>query len=461
MLFTSALFAVFFAVFLPLYVLARANVRTWLIIISSAVFYGAWDVRFAWLPFVLIGIGYAGSRWMASRPKAGDKIALVTTLSALCLPLIAIKYFPFINNAVCSIAGCAELSKNAIPLGISFVTFTLIAYVIDLRDGRYRDTSGLPGVLGLVMFFPHLIAGPILRPSELIPQIVRFSSLSRRMLALFPLGMILFAVGFAKKTVFADGVAQQVDKIYALPAEAISGADSVAAIYGFAVQIYCDFSGYTDMALGIALMLGIRLPENFRAPYLATSPQDFWRRWHMTLSRWLRDYVYIRLGGNRCRPTRRIVNVFATMALGGMWHGANWTFLAWGLYHAVGITSSGPLEQLASRGRIARIVAIAATFHFVIIGWVLFRATSLEHFGVLIGALGHWPSGLGGLSAYGSMLGLSALVLAIHRFDVLASLRRWVKRVPRLVPPVIAVITIGLAVLLSTSTPAKFIYFDF
>lgn len=461
MLFTSQQFALFFAVFLPLYLFARGAVRTWLIIVASAVFYGAWDPGYAFMPFLLIAVGYAGSLWTMRAEGEAAKHRLWVTLAVLCLPLILVKYLPFLNNSFCSLAGCDLLPKNVLPLGISFITFTLIAYIVDVRDGRYRASDGFPGVLGLVLFFPHLIAGPILRPAELIPQIVRGSSLLRRMRLLFPLGMILFAVGFAKKTVFADAVSVSVDKVYAMAPEALSGADALAAIYGFATQIYCDFSGYTDMALGIALMLGVRLPENFRSPYSACSPGEFWRRWHMTLSRWLRDYVYIRLGGNRCRPARRTLNVFATMALGGMWHGASWTFLIWGLYHAVGITAGGGLERFAARNRLAKAIAIVLTFHFVIFGWVLFRAASLEQALGVVRALGRWPSGLDGLTAYAGTFGLSLLILAVHRIDSLASLRRWTRRVPHAAPAGLAIVIILLAVLLSTATSAKFIYFDF
>jgi alginate O-acetyltransferase complex protein AlgI len=219
-----------------------------------------------------------------------------------------------------------------LPLGVSLVTFTLTAYIVDIYRGIFPPGAKLSHVLAYVLFFPHLIAGPILRPAELLPQLARPGPLRRTWL--LP-GIAIFTLGLVKKLVFADPVSEVVDAIYhsdAVP----SAPEALMALYGFSLQIYCDFSGYTDMAIGIALLLGVKLPENFGQPYCAVSLVDFWRRWHITLSYWLRDYLFIPLGGSHHGLTRQIVNVMITMALGGLWHGANWTFVFWGVLHGSG-----------------------------------------------------------------------------------------------------------------------------
>src|SRR6185437_9531767 len=205
-----------------------------------------------------------------------------------------------------------------LPLGISFVTFTLTAYVVDVYRGRFRVERNLVKMRGYVLFFPHLIAGPILRPHELLPQL---GHLRRALGARFTLGVALFAIGLVKKVIFADTISVLVDHVYH-ESGVVSGWEYLLAVHGFSMQIYCDFSGYTDMAIGLAYILRIRLPTNFRRPYISSSIVEFWRRWHITLSFWLRDYLYIPLGGNRQGRSRQMLNLLITMVLGGLWHGA-------------------------------------------------------------------------------------------------------------------------------------------
>ena len=259
---------------------------------------------------------------------------MFVTIVTLFVPLVFFKYTDFLyRDVVGPLFGIHDkILDLPLPLGVSFVTFTLTAYVVDIYRGTFQDRVSATTLTGYVLFFPHLIAGPILRPIELIPQLRRpRSALS----AHFYAGLAIFTVGLVKKLVFADQIAAVVDAAY--KADVLSAPQAWLAIYGFSMQIYCDFSGYTDMAIGLALVIGIRLPNNFLRPYGAFSLIDFWRRWHITLSFWLRDYLYIPLGGNRDGRLRTYVNMIITMTLGGLWHGASWTFVIWGVLHGVGV----------------------------------------------------------------------------------------------------------------------------
>ena len=325
MLFSSAAFLFFFAGYLTLHWLLPLRFRLPLIIAGSAIFYGYWNPYYLWLPFAMTLLAYYGALWMDSNGEPGAKrrrLAIVTVL--LLAPLVIVKYTNFIYSEVVGpVAGFSGSVANwALPLGISFITFTLIAYVVDVYRGHFPVERNLKMLTGLVLFFPHLIAGPILRPAELLPQL-RNQARLRRMRAVMAFGVTLFSVGLVKKVVFADTVSETVERVFSPDASGLSRLDYLVGIYGFALQIYCDFSGYTDMALGSALLLGVKLPRNFSRPYLATSLIEFWTRWHITLSKWLRDYLYIPLGGNRLGYLRQWMNLLVTMGLGGLWHGAN------------------------------------------------------------------------------------------------------------------------------------------
>jgi D-alanyl-lipoteichoic acid acyltransferase DltB (MBOAT superfamily) len=312
-----------------------------------------------------------------------------------------------------------------------------------------------------VLFFPHLIAGPILRPIELIPQLEHprgaFAFRTIPAVAIFTLGLV-------KKLVFADQLAEVVDGIYAKTALP-SGTEALFAVYGFAVQIYCDFSGYTDMAIGLALLLGARLPNNFARPYCSTTIIEFWRRWHITLSFWLRDYLYIPLGGSRGSRVRELVNILITMALGGLWHGANLNFVIWGICHGMGVSFVHAVRRLSPG--IARQVpswlGILFTFHFVTLAWILFRAPSLSDAknvasGLILGGYG---DALTFLSKNIFVAVLIVLFILLHRFDDHRRLK-WLIRRSRaeITLPFIAACWI-LAITISHGSSAKFIYFDF
>jgi D-alanyl-lipoteichoic acid acyltransferase DltB (MBOAT superfamily) len=309
--------------------------------------------------------------------------AVAFDLGLLCV----FKYLGFfvaeVDNALGSIAlgSPLPLLQVVLPIGISFFTFQAISYVADVYRGETRAAS-LGDVAILQAFFPHLVAGPIVRANELLPQL-RVPRDPRQVLA----GPALFLIvgGFIKKTVVADELARNVvDPVFNDPS-GHSGPEVLLAIYGFAAQIYCDFSGYTDMAIGLALLLGFQLPQNFNRPYLALSLQDFWRRWHMTLSRWLRDYLYIPLGGNRGGARKTLRNLMLTMLLGGLWHGAAWTFVIWGGIHGGAMSIERWTRERFHGFHVPAWVAWLITFHVVCLAWIFFRSPDLSTAFAMIG----------------------------------------------------------------------------
>ena len=344
MLFPTATFAIFFLIVLPLSWLAMPTVHRWrpLIVVASYVFYAWWDWRFI---FLLAGCTVwnhvMAVRIHRARVQSQRKALLWFALAGNLGVLGYFKYYDFFVNssdnllAVVGLDVPLSLRSIVLPVGISFYTFMAISYVVDTYRGDIVPTTFEKFAVYL-SFFPHLVAGPIVRPAELIPQIEtprdpRRVDTSR--------AFYLIATGLFKKVVIANFLASNiVDQVFGAPGQH-SSLEILIAIYAYAVQIYADFSGYTDIAIGIALLLGFSFPQNFDSPYAARSLQDFWRRWHMTLSRWLRDYVYIPLGGNRKGKLITYRNILLTMLLGGLWHGAGWTFVAWGGIHGIGLAT--------------------------------------------------------------------------------------------------------------------------
>jgi D-alanyl-lipoteichoic acid acyltransferase DltB (MBOAT superfamily) len=390
MLFTSSWFIL---VFLPAalagwYGLAGTpRTRLAFGIAMSTIFYGVWDWRYVGLPLGLailtLAAGRAGRRWALA--------ALVLNLGALGF----FKYQGFVATTLGQVLGAVPWQiAVALPLGVSFFVFQKVAFLADVR----RGTAGRPAALDFVffvMFFPQLIAGPIVRHHELIPQL-RCDPRSPAMWANLGRGAVLFVVGMVKKIGLADTLAPGTDRLFA---DALAGAafglmQAWQAALTFGLQIYFDFSGYSDMAIGLALMFGLSLPFNFDAPYRAASLSDFWRRWHMTLSRLLRDYLYIPLGGNRVSFARQVLNLLVTMLLAGLWHGAAWTFVAWGGLHGLGLAVGAAWAR--SGRRLPAPLGWGLTLAFVMAAWVLFRAESfgaaatIYHGLVGMGGVGRW-----------------------------------------------------------------------
>jgi D-alanyl-lipoteichoic acid acyltransferase DltB (MBOAT superfamily) len=387
-LFPTATFAAFFLVVLPLSWLAMSDLRRWrlFIIAASYVFYGWWDWHFV---FLLAGC----TLWnhvLAIRIVRAESLPVRKGLLAVAvagdLALLGyFKYYDFFassaHNLAAEVGVGLPLSTRAIvlPVGISFFTFMAISYVVDAYRGDFAPVT-LARFAAYLSFFPHLVAGPIVRPGELIPQMdvrrdPRRVDSSR--------AFYLIATGLFKKVVIANYLSTHItDRVFAVPGSH-SSAEILVAVYAYAVQIYADFSGYTDIAIGLALLLGFTFPQNFDSPYAAVSLRDFWRRWHMTLSRWLRDYLYIPLGGNRKGPARTYLNLMVTMLLGGLWHGASWTFVVWGGIHGTGLSLEhwrrdrpGYVER--TPGRAGVWVRRLLTFNVVCLGWIFFRSDSIS-----------------------------------------------------------------------------------
>lgn len=384
MLFNTVEYGVFFVLcFAAAWGLARVGQRARLVFLlfASYAFYAHWDWRYLPLIFGSSTVDFYLARAIARREGRARRRLLAITV-VLNLGLLAV--FKYWNFAIASVeelhqlaGGRGPLVPAAIadvlvvtlpPVGISFFTFVSMSYVIDVHRGRIQPHDSYLRYLLFVAFFPHLVAGPIVRARDLLPQLAGSPRLSREEAGE---GMFLIGVGLLKKVVIADQLAVNlVDRVFGAPHD-YSAVETVAAVYAYAVQIYCDFSGYSDVAIGSALLLGVRFPENFDAPYKAASLSEFWRRWHISLSTWLRDYLYIPLGGNRGAAWRTYRNLMITMVLGGLWHGAAWTFVFWGLLHGVGLAVS---RRFRERDLLPRPLAVFFTFHWVCLAWVFFRA---------------------------------------------------------------------------------------
>lgn len=386
--------------------------RTALLLLVSYGFYAAWDWRYLPLIFGSSTVDYFLARAIAREELPRRRKAWLAVTVALNLGFLGFfKYWNFglenfafvtelmLGNAP-AFASAESLKVLLPPVGISFFTFESMSYVIDVYRRELEPHESYFRYLLFVSFFPHLVAGPIVRPRDLLPQLEREPGITREQGGE---AMFLVAVGLLKKVVIADQLAVNlVDRVFERP-ESFSSLEVLAGIYGYAVQIYCDFSGYTDIAIGSALLLGVRFPLNFNAPYKARNIADFWRRWHISLSTWLRDYLYIPLGGNRGSELSTYRNLILTMLLGGLWHGAAWTFVFWGFLHGAALAVTRAFQRFNARrkgrfepkedagvrgaplGAEARPSALSAlgavlgvffTFHVVCLAWVFFRATS-------------------------------------------------------------------------------------
>ncbi|MDH4362527.1 MAG: MBOAT family protein [Acidimicrobiia bacterium] len=491
MLFPTVTFAVFFVTVYAVHTALHARDRAWKVamVVASYVFYGWWDWRFCGLlaSSTLVNWGYA--RLLAATAARRARRALVATAVAADLAVLGVfKYYGFFAEALSHLLGADHTLPGldvVLPVGISFFTFQAVSYVVDTYRGEVDDRSLLDFTLYL-SFFPHLVAGPIVRASEFLPQLTgrRHRGDVDVVGAAWWIGRGLF-----KKVVVATFLAQSVvDPVFAAPSAA-TRLQLLAALYGYAMQIYADFSGYTDIAIGLAALLGIRFPVNFDRPYGAVSIQDFWRRWHMTLSRWLRDYLYLPLGGNRRGRLITYRNLLLTMVLGGLWHGAAWTFVVWGTVHGLALAverllgRSPAVASLWTRSRAAagRRTGAGAptwlgpaarwlvTFHLVCLAWVPFRAQSLGETRDFLAGLVRGPEGA---TAAGSVsvvaVGLIATALAVQLVpagQLNHVYHRWFHRPLTRLDPALQSALMGvwlsLVVALGPQGVAPFIYFRF
>lgn len=390
----------FIAVFLPVtllgyYLLASHHQwrLSWLLL-ASITFYAYWDVRF--LPLLLLSILI---NWFLSLKLSNQNTNVLIALGVFFnLLLIGIfKYLDFFTGTVFGVMDKPFVPFDLIlPLGISFFTFQQISYLIDRSRGK-ADTYPLLDYALYVIYFPQLIAGPIVRHNEIIPQYNK-SPLRPGIYHHIAAGLLLFAIGLLKKTLIADQLAKTASPLFdsAAAGTLLTMGEGWVASASYSLQLYFDFSGYSDMVIGLGLMMGMTLPINFNAPYRAASIRDFWRRWHMTLSRFLRDYLYIPLGGNRFGTSRLLLALLITMFLGGLWHGAGWTFVVWGLMHGIALMLNHVWHLKGFK--LSGYIAWPLTLLFLMIGWVIFRAESLST----------------AYSILGSMFGENGLVLTLH-----------------------------------------------
>ena len=397
MLFPTMIFGLFFLfVFVTAWSLDRENGRRKaFLLLASWVFYGWWDWRFVALLIFSATFNWAVAEWIDRSSTQRRRKALVALAVVVDLGVLGVfKYYGFFIDqlgAALDMLGWKRdlpLLQIVLPVGISFFTFQAISYVVDVYKGTCEKARSLLDVMLLMSFFPHLVSGPIVRARDLLPQFAQVPKPSRAMLTE---ALLLIVWGLLKKTVIASELSTNlVDPVFFDPS-AYGGADLLAAAYGYAVQIYCDFSAYSDIAIGVAALLGYRFPRNFDQPYRASSLQEFWRRWHISLSSWLRDYVYIPLGGGRGGALKACRNILITMLLGGLWHGASWTFVAWGALHGV-VLSIERLFKGARKSLFPSLIGVLVTFHVVCLGWILFRADSFQTALTYLQGLTDWSS---------------------------------------------------------------------
>jgi alginate O-acetyltransferase complex protein AlgI len=386
MLFHTWHFVFFFAIVYSVYLLLRrTQFWTHWLLLASCVFYGWWSPLYLLLIIYSTLIDFLIVYWMenSQRKRTWLVVSIVSNLSVLA----AFKYLGFFVGNLNGLLESADIAMRfevptgfLLPVGISFYTFQSMSYTIDYYRGEIPREKSFVRFAAYVSLFPQLVAGPIERAKKLLPQLQELPQLRLQMVAD---GASLFVIGMFKKVALADYLSQYVDPIYANPGDHTAAALWLGTI-AFAWQIYFDFSGYTDMARGIAKTLGFDLMLNFRHPYLASSMGDFWARWHISLSSWFKDYVYIPLGGNRDGPWRTYRNLFLTMVLSGFWHGAAWTFVLWGLIHGIAAAATRPLERSEFYRKIPLLFRQLIVFLVVLLAWVFFRATTLDDAFVIV-----------------------------------------------------------------------------
>ncbi|MCP3973230.1 MAG: MBOAT family protein [bacterium] len=469
MVFNSVVFALFLAVILVVYWRTPARRRNIILLAGSYVFYGWWDYRFLSLLAISTVVDfYVGKRIYGTVEESRRKRWLLLSV-AVNLGILAIfKYSGFFVDslsALTSSIGFGELSpalRVVLPVGISFYTFQTMSYSFDIFRHRIDPTRSLIDFGTYVAYFPQLVAGPIERASRLLPQIETYERPKPRGDRLVA-GIGLIAVGFFKKVVLADGVAGVANAVFAEPA-GFSGISTLVGVLAFAIQIYGDFAGYTDIARGVSKLLGIDLVLNFSEPYLARNITEFWRRWHISLSDWLRDYLYIPLGGNRGSTLATYRNLMVTMLLGGLWHGASWNFVLWGGLHGAylvvhkltrrGAVDSGPL-------RWTHAPSIIVTFLFVNVAWVFFRADTFSGAWQVLRNIFTMADGATSLSdlVLVAVLGVATLVVDLGN-RVGADAVSLMRRSPALAGAAAAIV-IAAVIVFSGGTPEPFIYFQF
>ena len=499
MLFPTTAFAVFFfGVFQIHWALAGfPRARKAFLLAASLFFYGFWSWKFALMLLASALVNHAAATRIEGLAASGaaerPRRRLLVAVVALNLGLLAFfKYagfffadalFPLLRpacvwlgpEAVAWLVRVQEevypwLAKIVLPVGISFFTFQALSYVVDVHRRHVAPARSWIDFANYLAFFPQLVAGPIVRARDLVPQMEAMPGRTTPIEAARAVFLIL--VGLFKKTVVANALAARlVDPVFAWP-EIHSGPDLLMGVYAYAVQIYCDFSAYSDIAIGSALLLGFHFPANFNAPYAATTLQDFWRRWHISLSSWLRDYLYIPLGGSRGGGGRTAANLFLTFLLGGLWHGAAWTFLLWGAFHGAYLVVERQVRGWLRRpGKSAPPSSFAVAwlgriwiFHVVCFSWILFRGGRVENVGAMLEGLFRWRAAVPAVESWGALsVVLVAVGLATQGLDGdrLWRVARKVSAWPAWALAAGAAVALTLILALGPEGVAPFIYFQF
>ena len=458
----------FILLFLPLtlsgyFLIGKRNIRAsniWLLA-ASFFFYGWWDWRF--VPLLLASIVWnyiCGTKLPAARRK---KVLLFIAIAVNIALLGYFKYTNFFIHVVeiLTVASDATWNPNAVilPLGISFWTFTQTAFLIDAYRGRNEKCSFWDYSL-FVMIFPHLISGPIINHAVMIPQ---FNDAERHKINWDHLaqGIALFVFGLFKKAVIADSLSTTVALVFEAP-NTVPMLDTWIGILAYTFQLYFDFSGYSDMAVGLGVMLNIDFPVNFDSPYKSSSPIEFWKRWHITLGAWIKDYLYIPLGGNRKGQFRKMVNLFICMTLCGFWHGAGFTFIAWGMYHGILLVVNHTWRALTKKHplRIPKAVCVLLTFMCVVFGWVVFRADSIPKLMQIIHGMFN-PELTGSRNSYSIRTCFTLIVLLPVVFLAPNAMQLWKDKFRLSKPWAFVLAAVSIACCLCVSRNAPFLYFSF
>ena len=499
MVFNSIEFLIYFPVVLYLYFILPKSFRWVMLLIASYYFYLSWKVSLIWLIVFTTAISYVSSifiqnlkdKYPNGEKRKLEKFWLVLTLLVSLGVLFFFKYFNFLSESIFSLIGLvsgketnAVILNLILPVGISFYTFQTLSYVIDVYRGSIRAEKHFGYYALYVSFFPQLVAGPIERPENLLPQLREEHSFSWKNAV--P-GLQKMLIGFFKKVVVADLLATYVNSVYNDPAKA-SGFGVLVATILFAFQIYCDFAGYTDIAIGCAEIMGIKLMQNFDRPYISESIQEFWRRWHISLSSWFKDYIYFPLGGSRCAKWRHMLNICIVFFVSGLWHGAAWTYVLWGLLHGIyqviGNFTRKPREKMWTalhvdpKSKGVRLLKRFNTFLLVCFSWMMFRANSFDDLFTMIKKLcTDWTWNLEYFSKTLSDMGLTAIgivtsilsILIMNRMDAITLSDR--DESGEVVPKkglataryvlIVWVVVIAWLMLLAGDGASSFIYFQF
>jgi D-alanyl-lipoteichoic acid acyltransferase DltB (MBOAT superfamily) len=469
LIFSSGLFLFMFMGFLSIFYLLhrRHNVKLLFVILFSYYFYYKSSGIYFLLLILSTVVDYNLANIMSRAPEGWKRKGLLIFSLVLNLGLLGyFKYTNFLYEIFCGAVG-SHFSpfKIFLPVGVSFFTFQSLSYTIDIYRGELKPVKRILDYAFFVSFFPQLVAGPIVRARDFIPQISLPTIVTR---AMFSEGIFLLISGLFKKAVISDYIsANFVDRVFDTPT-LYSGLENLFAVYGYALQIYCDFSGYSDMAIGIALLFGYRLCLNFDSPYQSSSVTEFWRRWHISLSTWLRDYLYISLGGNRKGRFRTYLNQFITMLLGGLWHGAAFRFILWGALHGVALGIDKAVKEYIHlpRNPLTKILGVLFTFHFVCFCWIFFRADNMQIASGVISQIAlHFTPGIFWkfVTGYQNVLLVMLLGYILHFMPkkIELSFQNLIAEMPLPAKVAIMAAVVVLVIQVKSSDIQPFIYFQF